>query len=145
MPAFEHPREQVLDHQERRPRVGRERLLPIREVEGDDRGHGAFSALLSDDVDLAEGVDRAFGIIAITSSTTLRSQLMNTASTTRGVDRVDDVLPDRALVDDDDLSTEGRHGRGGALADAASSARHERDLPREGGRARCRACRPGPS
>ena len=42
----------------RRPRVDGERLVPIREVEGDDRGHRRIQRVVEHDVDLAEGFDR---------------------------------------------------------------------------------------
>ena len=130
VPALEHAREQVLDRQERRARIGGERLLPIRQVEGHDRGHRDVQGVVDEDVDLAEGGRRLRDH---------RHHLVDHAQvaldepglTSGRLDRVGDVLARRSLVHDHDPGAEGCHGHRGALADAASAAGHERGLSRE--------------
>ena len=130
--ALEHTREQVLDRQERRARVGGERLLPIRQVEAHDRGHRDVQGVVDEDVDLAESGRRLRDH---------RHQLVDHAQValdepglaSGGLDGVGDVLARRSLVHDHDPGAEGCHGRRGALADAASTAGHECGLSRECG------------
>ena len=114
----------MLDRQERRARIDRERLVPIRQVEGHDRGHRDVEGVVDEDVDLAEGgrrlrdhrhdlVDHA------------QVALDEAGLTAGGLDGVGDLLAGRQDVHDHDACPEGGHGRRRALADPASAPGHE--------------------
>ena len=117
----------MLDQQEGRAGVGRERSLPLLELEVHEWRDGCVQGIVDQDVDLAEGLDGAgqHGHQLVDDAEVALDEPCPTAG---HLDGVDDGLSSWELVNDYDLGAEGGQGQSDSLADTPSPAGDQRGL-----------------